>query len=65
MGTDNSSGAYATPAESVSDEVEALEAGVSPAMPMDDSATDMWEQQGEPQLIQPTVKIPISTSGGI
>ena len=65
MGTDSSGAAYATPAGSVSDGVEAVEADMTPARPMNNWAIDMWEQEVAPQLMQPGVKMTISTSGGI
>ena len=61
MGTDSSGAAYATPAGSVSDDVDRLDTN----MPMDDWTTEMWERQVEPQLKQAAVKVTISTSGGI
>ena len=65
MDTDSSGAAYATPAGSVSDGIEQVEADMTPAMPMDKWATDMWEQEVAPQDWQPGVKMTISTSGGI
>ena len=65
MGTDSSGAASATPAGSVSVWVEPFEADVTPAMPMDDWATDMWEQRVAPQMGKTALKVVISKSSGI